>query len=200
VLCTGSSRRLNLYLVLLYLTYDGGIDDGIVAGRAESASREDTIFIIHDLEALSLNNNCRVRSNRAAVRVDLLNAIGSKLCSCLVLLGWDGPRVAIESHRSFQRRVSGDQGKVVNLALDFRVAYVFDVPNFFSDLASQILQVEVISETFPEEMDDAFSDRRTLLRGNTEDLRLRIVVESSREGVPVIAVGGDCEVYCAEIV
>ena len=49
-------------------------------------------------------------------------------------------------------------------------------------------------------MDDAFSDRRTLLRGNTEDLRLRIVVESSREGVPVIAVGGDCEVNCAEIV
>jgi hypothetical protein len=45
-----------------------------------------------------------------------------------------------------------DQRKIVDLALDLGVTNILNFSGFLTDLACQILQVEVISETFTEEM------------------------------------------------
>jgi hypothetical protein len=51
-----------------------------------------------------------------------------------------------------------DQRKIVDLAPDLGVTYILNFSGFFTDLACQILQVKVISETFSEEMDDSLAN------------------------------------------
>lgn len=122
------------------------------------------------------------------------------MSSSLVFISRYCPRVPIKSYGSFKRLILRYKRKVIYLTFDFRIANIFYISDFLSHLACQVFQVEVISEAFTEKVNDSLTKRRALLRSDTEYLWLRVVMETCREYMPIIAIRCHCEIYIAEIV
>lgn len=83
------------------LTKDLSFNYHIIFRSTELASGGCSLIVLIEFEAFSLNNNVSLSSNRATIRIDLLNAVRCE-ASFLRINSFSSPRVSVKCELSWQ--------------------------------------------------------------------------------------------------
>lgn len=159
------------------------LNNSKVCRCSESTSNTPCAILIS--EALALHNHiCDSRCGPTRW-VNLLHAIWKEECR----VAYDSPRIPVES--KLRRKVLAliYQLHILDHALHVLRGDVDRLADCVTDLASSVNEVIVISEATSVEVYDANSQTWTLLGVNVIYDWLGVVLEASKEIVPVLAIG-----------